>query len=138
MKATFKQYIVILVMLISTPFVFSDSKDSPTDQIALSVTEAANTDSVSNEDLAIWYSIYRGTYLYGTKFNFDDSIDFGKVFDKQIKVRDKLVPSKTDKLKGVINSVFKKYEELPFDDNSKSKFLEECDSVAKGLRSAID
>lgn len=138
MKATFKQYIVILVMLISTPFVFSDSKDSPTDQIALSVTEAANTDSVSNEDLAIWYSVYRGTYLYGTKFNFDDSIDFGKVFDKQIKVRDKLVPSKTDKLKGVINSVFKKYEELPFDDNSKSKFLEECDSVAKGLRSAID
>lgn len=138
MKATFKQYIVILAMLISAPFVFSDSKDSPTDQIALSVTEAANTDSVSNEDLAIWYSIYRGTYLYGTKFNLDNAVNFGVVFDKQIKVRDTLVPNKTGKLKDVINGVFKKYEELPFDDNSKSKFLEECDSIAKGLRGAID
>ena len=108
------------------------------DTVASSVTEAANLDAVSNEDLAIWYSIYRGSYLYGTKFNFDGSTDFGKVFSKQVKVRDTLLPSKTDKLKGVINGVFKKYEELPFDDNSKNKFLEECDSVARGLRAAID
>lgn len=138
MKATFKNWIVVIAMVLAMPFAFSDSKDTPVDSVALSVTEAANTDSVSNEDLAVWYSIYRGTYLYGTKFNFDDSIDFGKVFDKQIKVRNALLPAKTEKLKVVINGVFKKYEELPFDDNSKSKFLEECDSVAKGLRDAID
>lgn len=129
----------IAILTIATPFsLYADKENTPVDTLAASVTEAANADEISNEDLSIWYSIYRGTYLYGTKFNLDNAVNFGVVFDKQIKVRDTLVPNKTGKLKDVINGVFKKYEELPFDDNSKNKMLEECDSVSKGLKAAID
>lgn len=138
MKATALKWMFILTIMVTAPFAFSDSTDTPVDNIAVSVTEAANADSVSNEDLAIWYSIYRGTYLYGTKMNFDDANNFGIIFDKQRKVRDKLIPAKTDKLKTVVLSIVKKYEEENFDDNSKSKFLEDCNSIAKGLRGAID
>lgn len=110
------------------------------DPIAISVTEAANLDKITNTDLSVWYSVYKSTYLYGTKFNFDNSNDFGIIFDKQRKVRDVLIPDKTDKFKAVINNIFKKYEDdsLKFDDNSKNIFLEECNSVAEGIRAAID
>lgn len=132
-RASFLTFIVLLTTAVSNGF-----QPPVVDVVAVSVTEAANADAVTNEDLATWYSIYRGSYLYGTKFNFDGAKDFGKVFAKQIKVRDTLLPAKTEKLKVVINGVFKKYEDVPFDDNSKNKFLEECDSVAKGLKNAID
>jgi hypothetical protein len=138
MKATFKHWIIAIVMVVTMPFALSDSKDTPVDSLAASVTEAANADNISNDDLAIRYSIYQGAYLYGTKFNFDDSTNFGVVFDKMTKIRNKLVPSKTEKTKEVINGILKKYEEMPFDDNSKSKFLEECNSIAKGIKDAID
>ena len=115
-------------------------QSSTVDPIAVSITQAANEDSISNNDLAIWYSVYKSTYLYGTKFDFDGSKDFGVIFDKQRKVRDVLIPDKTVKFKVAVNDVFKKYEDdtLKFDDNSKTKFLEECNSVAEGIRSAID
>lgn len=138
MNVTFKHWFTIVVIVILTPFAFSDSKDTPVDNLAVSVTEAANTENISNENLAIYYSIYQGTYLYGTKMNFDDANNFGTIFDKQRKIKDKLAASMPDKLKTIVNGTFKKYEELPFDDNSKSKFLEECSSIAKGLRGAID
>ena len=138
MKATFKTWIVAIAIVLTMPFAFSDSKDTPVDSLAASVTEAANADNVSNEDLAIWYSVYQGTYLYGTKMNFDDAKNFGVIFDKQRKVRDKLIPAKTDKLKVVVLSIVKKYEEEEFNDNSKSKFLEDCSSIAKGMKNAID
>lgn len=129
----------IAILTIATPFsLYADKENTPVDALAVAVTEAANADKISNEDLAIRYGIYRGTYIYGTKFNFDDTNDFGVIFDKQRKVRDKLVPDKTEKTKNLINSTFDKYKELPFDDNSKNKLLEECDSIAKGLRNAID
>ena len=108
------------------------------DNVAVVITGSANADEINNEDLAIWYSIYKGSELYGTKFNFDSKADFGVLFDKQRKVRDTLLPSKTKTLGVEINKVFLKYEELPFDDNSKNQFIEDCSSVARGLKAAID
>lgn len=138
MKVTFKHWIIAIVMVVTMPFALSDSKDTPVDSLAVSVTETANTENISNENLAIYYSIYQGTYLYGTKMNFDDANNFGTIFDKQRKIKDKLSASMPDKLKTLVNGTFKKYEEMPFDDNSKSKFLEECNSIAKGIKDAID
>ena len=127
-------------MLMLSPANLLSFQSSTVDPIAVSITQAANEDSISNNDLAIWYSVYKSTYLYGTKFDFDGSKDFGVIFDKQRKVRDVLIPDKTVKFKVAVNDVFKKYEDdtLKFDDNSKTKFLEECNSVAEGIRSAID
>lgn len=133
----------IAILTIATPFsLYADKENTPVDTLAASVTEAANADEISNEDLAIRYSVYRGTYLYGTKFNFDDANDYGIIFDKQRKIADKLAPSREkNKLGVLINETFKKYEDVekyPLDDNTKSKFLEECDSIVKGIRNAID
>ena len=108
------------------------------DDVAAVITASANADNVSNEDLAIWYSIYRGSELYGTKFDFDKKTDFGVLFDKQRKIRDTLLPNKTTTLGAEFNKVFLKYEEMSFDDNSKNKFIEDCSSVARGLKAAID
>ena len=132
--------ICIAILIGSTGNLFSFQNDKIIDPIAIAVTQAANEDKISNNDLAIWYSVYKSSYLYGTKFDFDGSKDFGVIFDKQRKVRDVLIPDKTVKLKIVVGDIFKKYEDntLNFDDNSKSKFLEECNSVSIGLKNAID
>ena len=132
--------ICIVILLGSTGSLFSFQSDKVVDPIAVAVTQAANEDKISNNDLAIWYSVYKSSYLYGTKFDFDGSKDFGVIFDKQRKVRDVLIPDKTVKLKVVVGNIFKKYEDdtLNFDDNSKNKFLEECNSVSIGLKNAID
>jgi len=129
-----KKFILFFVLISGSVFGY---QQEPTDIVA-SVKEAANADEISNEDLAIWYSIYRGTYLYGTKFDFDKAKDFGDIFDKQREIRDKLMPEKTKKFGPVINSIFLKYEELPFDDNNKNKFLEECNKVTEGIKAGID
>lgn len=133
----------IAILTIATPLsLYADKENTPIDALAVAVTEAANADTVSNEDLAIRYSVYRGTYLYGTKFNFDDTNDYGVIFDKQRKIADKLAPNRDKNTLGIlINKTFKKYEDAekyPLNDDTKSKFLEECDSVAKGLKNAID
>ena len=128
-----------MILLGSTTSLFS-FQDKPVDPIAVAVTAAANEDGVDNTNLSIWYSVYKSTYLYGTKFDFESNTDFGVIFDKQRKIRDVLIPDKTVKLKVVIGDIFKKYEDdaLKFDDNSKTKFLEEVNSVAEGLKAAID
>lgn len=118
--------------------VFSFFDETPVDPIALSVTAAANEDAVNNSDLSAWYAIYRGSELYGSKFNFESKTDFGIIFDKQRKIRDTLLPSKTTTLGVTINNVFKKYEDMPFDDNSKNKFIEDCASIKNGIKAAID
>ena len=107
-------------------------------EIATKVRDAANEDQISNKDLGIWYSIYKGTYLYGKEFDFEGQTDFGVIFDKQVAVRDKLMPNKTDKFKGAINSIFEKYKELEYNDTNQSKFLEEVSSVADGIKAGID
>lgn len=107
-------------------------------EIATNVRDAANEDQISNKDLGIWYSIYKGTYLYGKEFDFEGQTDFGVIFDKQAAVRDKLLPNKTDKLKVAINSIFEKYKTLEYNDTNQSKFLEEVSSVAEGIKAGID
>lgn len=129
-----------MILIGSTATNLFSFQEGPIDPIATSVTQAANEDGIKNTDLAIWYSVYKSTYLYGTKFDFEGSQDFGVIFDKQRKVRDTLIPDKTVKFKTVVNELFKKYEDetVKFDDNSKTKFLEEINSVAEGLKNAID
>jgi hypothetical protein len=107
-------------------------------EIATKVRDAANEDQISNKDLGIWYSIYKGTYLYGKEFDFEGQKDFGVIFDKQMSVRDKLMPNKTVKFKEAVNSVFEKYKELEYNDTNQSKFLEEVSSIADGIKAGID
>lgn len=138
LQRNFLIFIATITLLI-TPNVFSYVQDdSPADAIAVAVRDAANEDKISNTDLGIWYSIYRGTYLYGAKMDFDGTEDFGVIFDKQRKVRDKMLPSKTDKFGKTINAYFDKYKTEKFDDNSKNELIETANSVAEGIRLAID
>ena len=141
-RTSFLTCIALLTITLQSSLSVSDDKNTPVDALAVSVTEAANADDISNNDLAIRYSVYRGTYFYGTKFNFEESTDFGLIFDKQRKIANKLDPNreKGTKLSNLLNSTFKKYEDenLLFNDNSKNTFLEECNSIAEGLKNAID
>lgn len=128
---------IALLSVSLTPSLFSFYQP-PVDPITSVITASANADGVSNTDLAIWYSIYHGTELYGTKFDFENAKGFGVLFDKQRKIRDKLLPDKTTTLGVEINKILKKYEEIPFDDNSKNQFIEECASIGRGIKAAID
>ena len=112
-RTSFLTCIALLPITLQSSLSVSDDKNTPVDALAVSVTEAANADDISNNDLAIRYSVYRGTYLYGTKFNFEESTDFGLIFDKQRKIANKLDPNreKGTKLSNLLNSTFKKYED---------------------------
>ena len=132
-RASFLICIALLTTAVSNGF-----QPPVVDVVAVSVTEAANADGIDNKNLSEWYSIYHGSELYGTKFNFDNVNDFGIIFAKQRKIRDILLPDKTKTLGITINKIFKKYEDLPFDDNSKNQFIEDCASVSKGLKAAIN
>lgn len=102
------------------------------------ITIAANNDSITNNDLGKWYAVYNGVYLYGDKMNFEGCNNFGDVFEKMAKVRDVLQPSKSEEFGKAVNSIFEKYKTVPFDDNGKNQFLEDCNKVAVGIKGAID
>jgi len=133
-----KKYVLACMLMFGAYFNESVFSYQDTASITQSIKDAANEDKVSNEDLAIFYSVYKGTYLYGTKFDFNGDKDFGVVFDKQRAIKAKLAPENAPKLGALINSLFLKYETLPFDDNNKNKFLEECNKVSEGIKAGID
>lgn len=106
--------------------------------IVVVIKDAANADQVSNQDLGKWYSIYKGMYFYGTKFQFEGCNDFGDVEQKLIKCRDKILPEKTKTFGVEINKVTSKYKDLDFNDTNKDKFLEDLNLISEGVKAAVD
>lgn len=137
LRRNFSIFIAILLLTITASFAQNPLLKN---EVVVQVKDAANADKITDSDLAIWYSVYNGTYLYCTKFDFGNSKDFGDVFDRQRKIRDKLLPSKTNTFGKTVNAVFEKYEaeDLKFDDNSKNQFIEDLNKVSLGIKEAID
>lgn len=127
----------MLCLTISTSLLFAQNPITLNETV-VAVKDAANADMVSNENLGKWYSIYKGMYLYGTKFNFEGCNNFGDVEAKLLKCRDKILPDKTKTLGVTLNKVTVKYKDLDFTEDNKNKFLEDLNFIAEGLKGAVD
>ena len=128
-------YVLFLIVSIQVVVAQPPLNENP---ITISVRDAANSDVVSNKDLGKWYSIYKGMYLYGTKFQFEGCNDFGDVEAKLIKCRDKILPEKTKTFGVTVNTVTAKYKDLDFTDDNKNKFLEDLNLIAEGIKAGVD
>ena len=132
------KYAVVSVMLISASFLFVAAGPLTENPTVVAIKDAANADLVSNQDLGKWYSIYKGMYFYGTKFQFEGCNDFGDVEQKLVKCRDKILPEKTKTFGVTINTVTAKYKDLEFNDDNKNKLLEDLNLIAEGIKAGVD
>ena len=84
--------LLLVVMCALSSTLFLDGQDSPieSNEIVVAVKNAVNEDNISNKDLGVLYSIYKGSYYYASDFEFDGAADFGQVFDKQREIRGKI------------------------------------------------
>jgi hypothetical protein len=132
---TIRIFLASFILLTVTTFAQNPIDTNP---IVVEVRDAANTDEISNENLGKWYSMYRGMYIYGTKFNFDGCTTFGDVEAKLVKCRDKILPDKTKTFGAKLNSITKKYATLDLTDDNKNKFLEDLNLICEGIKAGVD
>jgi hypothetical protein len=132
---TVRIFLASFVLLTVSVFAQSPVDTNP---VVIEVRDAANADEVSNQDLGKWYSMYKGMYLYGTKFNFEGCNTFGDVESKLIKCRDKILPEKTKTFGAKLNSITKKYATLELTDDNKNKFLEDLNLICEGIKAGVD
>lgn len=134
LRTNFLIFIAILTLAINS------HAQSPVDTntIVIEVRDAANADGVSNQDLGKWYSIYKGLYIYGSKFDFEGCTTFGDVESKLVKCRDKILPEKTKTFGVKINSITKKYAALDLNDDNKNKLLEDLNLICEGIKAGVD
>lgn len=100
------------------------------------VTNSVKEDSMSEQDMRKWYSIYKGAYIYVKEYDAVGCKDFGDVFDKMRVVRDKNLPTK-----GNVNFVkatsLTEFETMDFTEDNKNKLSSELNNISEGLKEAI-
>lgn len=100
------------------------------------VTDAVKKDSISLQDQRIWYTVYKGTYLYVKDYEAVGSKNFGDLFDKMRIVRDQALPAKGNvNFVGVTN--LKKYEDMEWTAENKSDFAEDIFAICQGLKESV-
>lgn len=111
-----------------------NSNDSITEEIK----DVANDEKVPNDELEKAYIAFQSAYYYGKEFDFEGSDSFGEVAEKQMKIVSRLKYVKNDKLSDATYKVLEKYEDLDFTRENKSKYADDCRSIAQGLLEAME
>lgn len=122
-------------LLSITPLLAQNSYQNDVSKI---VTSVANEEKITNADLEKAYIAYKAAYYYGREFDFEGSIDFGQVADKQRKIVSRLNYLPNEKLSNAIYDILKKYEDYEFDSRRKSEYMDDCYYIAKGLKEAME
>lgn len=123
------------ILLSITPLLAQNSYQNDVSKI---VTSVANEEKITNADLEKAYIAYKAAYYYGREFDFEGSIDFGQVADKQRKIVSRLNYLPNEKLSNAIYDILKKYEDYEFDSRRKSEYMDDCYYIAKGLKEAME
>jgi len=102
------------------------------------IKNIANSERVSNSELEKAYIAFRAAYYYGKDFDFEGSNSFGEVAEKQSKIVSKLRYVRNEKLSDAAYKVLEKYEDLDFTRENKSDYINDCYSIAEGLKEAME
>lgn len=126
---------LVFTLLCITPLWAQNSYQN---DVSKNITQVANEENVSNADLEKAYIAFKAAYYYGRDFDFEGSIDFGQVADKQRKIVSRLNYVPNQKLSDTIFEVLKKYEDYEFDSRRKSEYMDDCYYISKGLKEAME
>jgi hypothetical protein len=130
-----KNSILVCILLSISPLLAQNSYQN---DVSKKITAVANEENVTNADLEKAYIAFKAAYYYGREFDFEGSIDFGQVADKQRKIVSRLNYVANQKLSDTIYETLKKYEDYEFDSRRKSEYMDDCYYIAKGLREAME
>jgi hypothetical protein len=125
----------VCILLSISPLLAQNSYQN---DVSKKITAVANEENVTNADLEKAYIAFKAAYYYGREFDFEGSIDFGQVADKQRKIVSRLNYVANQKLSDTIYETLKKYEDYEFDSRRKSEYMDDCYYIAKGLREAME
>jgi hypothetical protein len=90
-------------------------------------------------DMRRWYSVYKGTCLWGREFDFMGVRDNGPIFDRLRAVRDKIQPSKgSDNSAKAIQVYLDKYKDIDWDTNKKNELIDDLFYISEGFRLALN
>lgn len=126
--------LLLSILLCLTPVMGQNSSDSITEEIK----DVANDEKVPNDELEKAYIAFQSAYYYGKEFDFEGSDSFGEVAEKQMKIVSRLKYVKNDKLSDATYKVLEKYEDLDFTRENKSKYADDCRSIAQGILEAME
>lgn len=120
---------ILLVFFLSTISAFAIDADK--------VKEAIVKDQMSVQDMRKWYSVYKGAYVYVKEYEAVGSNDFADIFDKMIKVRNKLDPKKGN-TNFVAETSLEKYKTEKYTPEALTDLADDFFAISEGIRKAIE
>jgi len=120
---------ILFIFLLSTMSAFAIDSDK--------VKEAIQKDQMSVQDMRKWYSVYKGAYVYVKEYDAVGSNDFADIFDKMIKVRNKLDPKKGN-TNFVSETSLEKYKTEKYTPEALTDLADDFFAISEGIRKAIE
>lgn len=120
---------ILFIFLLSGMSAFAIDSDK--------VKEAIQKDQMSVQDMRKWYSVYKGAYVYVKEYDAVGSNDFADIFDKMIKVRNKLDPKKGN-TNFVSETSLEKYKTEKYTPEALTDLADDFFAISEGIRKAIE
>jgi hypothetical protein len=101
------------------------------------VTESVKKDDISLQDCRVWYTVYKGAYLYVKEYDAVGSKDFGDIFDKMRLIRDKALPEKGNE-NFVLATNLSKYETVEYTPENRTDLAEDLFNISEGIKKFME